>query len=124
MVMSLARCISAISAGDLNMRQPAVTATASTSSARGAALRSAVEDEEPQPLLDADAAGRDAAIGEDLRDQRVRALVFLPRADVGREPRQLARPLLLEGRRHPRELAAPRDDQQERPLAQAPARRR
>ena len=40
MVMSLARCISAISAGDLIIRQPAVTAVASTNRLAGAAARS------------------------------------------------------------------------------------
>ena len=80
----------------------------------------AVHDEEAQPLLDADAAGRDAAILEDLRDRAVRALVFLPGADVGAELDQLARPRLLEAGADPRELALGRDDGDEGTLALAP----
>ena len=80
--MSLARCISAISAGDLIIRQPAVTGSALTYSMRRRFLLHAVEDEEAQPLFDADASGRDAAILQDLRDEPIGALVLLPRPRI------------------------------------------
>src|SRR6185436_9594614 len=73
------------------------------------------------PFLDADAAGRDPAILEDLCDRAVGAVVFLPGADVGAELDQLARPRLLEAGAHPRELALRRNDGDERTLALAPA---
>ena len=55
--MSFARCISAISAGDLIMRQPAVTGSALDELTRRRFSLDAVEDEEPHTLFDADAAG-------------------------------------------------------------------
>ena len=55
------------------------------------------------------------------RDQRAADLVFLPDADVVRELDHFARALLLEAGRHVRDVALRRNDQQERPLAQAPA---
>ena len=82
--MSLARCISAISAGDLIMRQPAVTGSALTKSSAGASFRMPLKMKKRSALLDADASGRDAAVLQDLRDQPVRALVLLPRPHVGR----------------------------------------
>ena len=103
MVMSLARCISAISAGDLNIRQPAVTGVASTNSSAAPPRADAVGDEEAHALLDADLAGRDAAVLQDAGDDRAPVLVFLPHADVVGELRDLARALFLEpGRRRRR----------------------
>ena len=55
MVISLARCMRAISAGDLIMRQPAVTGVAADALQRGDFLAKAVEGGEADLLLDADA---------------------------------------------------------------------
>ena len=63
-VMSLARCISASSAADLNIRQPAVTGVALTSSAEAASRPKAVHDEEAHLLLQAEPAGGDATIAQ------------------------------------------------------------
>ena len=99
-VMSFAYCMFAISAGDLNIRQPAVIGVARTTCDAGDALASAVGDEEAHALFDADLRGRDAAVFQDAADQRHRVLVFLPDADVVRELDDFARALLLEAGRH------------------------
>ena len=84
-------------------------------------LLHAVEDEEAQPLFDADAAAGGAAIPEDAGDLPVGAFVFLPHAHFGALRHQLARAFFLEARRHPRQLALRRNHAHERPLAEAPA---
>ena len=104
-VMSFARCISAISAGDLNMRQPAVTGSALTKSSAGASFLDAVEDEEANALFDADAAGARRRDRSGSARQPVRALVLLPGPHVVAELDQLARARFLERRADPGELA-------------------
>ena len=75
---------------------------------RGRRLRQRVGDEEADALLDADLRGRDAAVLQDAGDERQRIVVFLPDAHVVREPDDLARALLLEGRaRRRRALPSP-----------------
>src|SRR5262249_10243100 len=56
----------------------------------GKALTHAVEDEEANALLEADLAVRRSAIAQNAGDHLVRALVFLPHANVIRELDQLA----------------------------------
>ena len=84
-VMSLARCMSAISAGDLIIRQPAVTGSALTKSIAGAAFRTPSKMKKRSRSSTPTRPGRDAAVLQDLRDQPIGALVFLPDAhDRGR----------------------------------------
>ena len=66
MVMSLARCMSAISAGDLIMRHPAVTGVALTASNAGRFLAKSVEDGEADLLFDTQRARGDSDIAQGL----------------------------------------------------------
>ncbi len=105
MVMSLAFCISASSVALLIMRQPAVISFGVDELGRRRFLLDAAEDEEAQPLFDADAAAGGAAILEDAGDLPVGAFVFLPHAHFGGLRHQLARAFFFEAGAHPRELA-------------------
>ena len=100
-VMSLAFCISASSVAPLIMRQPAVIGVGVDELGAGAFFLHAVGDEEPQPLFDADAAARGAAILEDAGNLPVRAFVFLPHAHFRGLADQLARAFLFEARGTP-----------------------
>ena len=109
MVMSLARCISAISVGDLIIRQPAVTGVARTTFEAGAAcaMPSAMKKRtrSSTPIL----RRRHAAILQDAQDRRAPILVFLPDADVLGERRDLSRARLLEAGADVGELALLRE---------------
>src|SRR6185312_13063545 len=83
-------------------------------------LTHAVEDEEADALLHANIAMSRAAIAQYAGDDAIWRFVFLPDADVVREFDQLARPLLLETGRDPREFALLRDDDAEGTLAISP----
>ena len=65
------------------IRQPAVIGVALDDVQRRRRAADAVGEDELRRLLDADAAGGDAAILQALRDALERALVFLPDRDVG-----------------------------------------
>ena len=85
----------------------------------------AVGEHELRRLFDADAAGRDAAVAQALGDERVRALVLVPRADVEvpgeRRTRELfARAVFLEGGADGERLTLHGDDDREEALAAAP----
>ena len=67
-----------------------------------------IGDEEANALLDADFAGRDAAVLQDAGDDRAPVLVFLPHAHVVGELGDLARAHFLEpGRRRRRARPSP-----------------
>ena len=76
-------CISSSSCASLIIRQPAVTGVALTIFIAGAAPAMLSAKTNLDGLLDADAAGSDAALLQPVRDALERAFVLLPDRDVG-----------------------------------------
>ena len=120
-VMSLARCISAISAADLIIRHPAVTGSALTSDSAGATWRNAIHDEKPAALFDTDLSGADPAILEYAGDDLVGTLVLLPDPHIGADAESLAGPGFLEPGADEGQFARRRHHRHEGPFRESPS---
>src|SRR5229473_607905 len=86
----------------------------------GRCLANAIVEKKAHPLLDTDPPRTNAAIADDLRDAKIRALVFFPGANVGADLDQFARAFFFELGTNPGEFTALRDDQRKHALTLAP----
>ena len=119
--MSLAICISAISAGDLCMRHPRTTGAPLTTVALRHRLFQPVDREIAHRFLDADPALGQPALAQPCGDRRERIVILVPRQHVGGNAQAFAHRRFFEKGRDDRQFALAGQHRGGQSLAARPA---